>query len=127
MIHLLLVALGGAVGASLRHLSGLFFLRTFGPGIPYGTLFVNIAGSLAMGLFIGWLARRTGGASQELRLFVATGLLGGFTTFSAFSLDFATLWEGGRLNVALGYVVASLVLSLAGIFAGLWLARAALA
>jgi len=127
MIHLLLVALGGAIGASLRHLSGTFFLRTFGPGFPYGTLFVNVAGSLAMGLFIGWLVRRTGGSSQELRLFVATGLLGGFTTFSAFSLDFATLWEDGRLTIALGYAAASVALSLAAIFAGLWLARAALA
>ena len=80
-----------------------------------------------MGLFIGWLVRRTGGSSQELRLFVATGLLGGFTTFSAFSLDFATLWEDGRLTIALGYAAASVALSLAAIFAGLWLARAALA
>lgn len=127
MTHLLFVALGGAVGASLRHLSGMFFLRTFGPGFPYGTLFVNVAGSFAMGLFIAWLARRTGGASQELRLFLATGLLGGFTTFSAFSLDFATLWEDGRLGIALGYAAASVVLSLVAIFAGLWFARAALA
>ncbi|WP_075996213.1 fluoride efflux transporter CrcB [Salaquimonas pukyongi] len=127
MIHLLLVALGGAVGASLRHLSGLFFLRTFGPAFPFGTLFVNVAGSLAMGLLIGWLARRTGGTSAELRLFLATGLLGGFTTFSAFSLDFAALWEDGRLAIAFGYAAASVVLSLAAIFAGLWLARAALA
>ena len=96
MIHLLLVALGGAIGASLRHLSGTFFLRTFGPGFPYGTLFVNVAGSLAMGLFIGWLVRRTGGSSQELRLFVATGLLGGFTTTL---FPYTTLFRFDRKSV----------------------------
>jgi CrcB protein len=123
MNHLLLVAAGGAVGASLRHLSNLAALRLFGPGLPWGTFFVNVTGSMLMGLFIGWLARRSGGASNEVRLLVATGFLGGFTTFSAFSLDFATLWRDGATGVALGYVMASVLFSIAAIFAGLWLMR----
>lgn len=125
MIHLLLVALGGAAGASLRHLSNLAALRLFGPGFPSGTLFVNVAGSLAMGLFIGWLAKRSGGSSNELRLLVATGFLGGFTTFSAFSLDFATLWRDGAAALAFGYAAASVILSILAVFAGLLLMRAA--
>jgi CrcB protein len=84
MNHLLIVAAGGGIGAGLRHLANLAALRLFGPGFPWGTVFVNIAGSLAMGLLAGWLARRTGGSSMEVRLFLATGILGGFTTFSAF-------------------------------------------
>lgn len=126
MIHLLLVALGGAIGASLRHLSGMALMRWLGPSFPYGTLFVNIAGSFAMGLLIGWLAKRTGGASNELRLFLATGLLGGFTTFSAFSLDVANLWQRGEISLAFGYVLASVLISIFAIFAGLWLSRIAL-
>ncbi|MCB1438902.1 MAG: fluoride efflux transporter CrcB [Nitratireductor sp.] len=124
MIHLLYVALGGAVGASLRHLSGLALLRLAGPGFPVGTLFVNIVGSLVMGLFIGWLARRSGGSSTELRLFVTTGLLGGFTTFSAFSLDVANLWEKGQGTLAASYVLASVFFSIMAVFAGLAIARA---
>ena len=122
MMHLVYVALGGAIGASLRHLSGLAFLRLAGPGYPWGTLFVNVAGSFAMGLLIAWLARRAG-TSQELRLFLATGLLGGFTTFSAFSLDFVALWERGAQLAAFWYVLASVVLSIMAIFAGLSLVR----
>lgn len=125
MTHLLIVAAGGGAGAALRHLANLAALRLLGPGFPWGTLFVNVAGSLAMGLLIGWLARRTGGASNELRLLLATGLLGGFTTFSAFSLDFATLWRDGAVAAAAGYVISSVLLSLAAIFAGLWLMRLA--
>lgn len=122
MTHLLLIAVGGALGASLRHLSGLALLRLLGPAFPWGTLFVNVIGSLAMGLLIGWLAKRTG-TSTEIKLFLATGLLGGFTTFSAFSLDVANLWERGELNLAFGYVVSSVLFSIIAIFAGLWLSR----
>jgi CrcB protein len=125
MNHLLIVAAGGGIGAGLRHLANLAALRLFGPGFPWGTVFVNIAGSLAMGLLVGWLARRSGGSTIEIRLFLATGILGGFTTFSAFSLDFAMLWERGAIASAAGYVMGSVVLSIAGIFAGLWLMRAA--
>lgn len=126
MIHLLIVALGGAIGASLRYLSGLAILRIAGPAFPYGTLFVNVVGSFIMGLVIAWLAKRTGGSSAELRLFLATGLLGGFTTFSAFSLDFANLWQRGDTITAFTYVLASVFISILAVFAGLWLARTVL-
>ncbi|MBK8458069.1 MAG: fluoride efflux transporter CrcB [Phyllobacteriaceae bacterium] len=122
MFHLFLVALGGAIGAGLRHLANLAALRLVGPGFPWGTLAINVAGSLAMGLFIGWMTLRAQ-ASNELRLFVATGVLGGFTTFSAFSLDFATLVERGAAMSAFGYAGASVVLSILALFAGLALMR----
>jgi len=77
----------------MRHLANLAALRMLGPALRWGTLFVKLAGSAAMGILIGWLAGRSAGASNELRLFLATGFLGGFTTFSAFSLEFAVLWE----------------------------------
>lgn len=122
MRAVLLVALGGAVGASSRHLLNLLFLRFAGANFPWGTLAINVTGSLAMGLLIGWLSTRSG-ASQELRLFAATGVLGGFTTFSAFSLETALLWERGQPAAAGLYVAASVSLSLLGLVAGLWLAR----
>lgn len=116
---------GGGLGAVLRHGVGALSLRAFGPSFPWGTLIVNVVGSLAMGLLIAGLSALPGGASNSLRLFLATGLLGGFTTFSAFSLDVLTLWERGAILPALGYVAASLVLSFAGIAAGFALGRAA--
>ncbi len=122
MAHLIIVIIGGGIGAGFRHLANLAALRTFGPGFPWGTMGVNIVGSLAMGLFIEVLMRRTG-SSNELRLFVATGILGGFTTFSAFSLDFAVLVERGETGQAFGYAAASVLLSIAALFAGLWLGR----
>ena len=122
MYHVLLVAIGGAVGASARHLAGLGALRLWGPNFPWGTLLINIAGSFAMGLFIELLGRRFG-ASNELRLFVATGVLGGFTTFSSFSLDVAVLWERGAALPALGYTLASVVGAILALFLGLWLVR----
>ena len=125
MFHILIVAAGGACGAVLRHLSNLAALRLFGPGFPWGTFFVNVAGSLLMGLLIGWLVRRTGGSTNELRLLLATGFLGGFTTFSAFSLDFVTLWHDGPPAIAIGYVLASVMISLLAVITGLWLVRIA--
>ena len=122
MNQLLIVAAGGAIGSSLRHLTNLAALRLFGPGFPWGTLTVNVLGCFAMGLFIELLGRRLGG-SPELRLFIATGVLGGYTTFSAFSLDFATLTERGAVIHGLFYLAASVVLSIGALFAGLWLAR----
>jgi len=122
MQNLLLVATGGAIGASLRHLVNMAAMRAFGTAFPWGTLGINIVGCLAMGLFVGILARGTD-ASNGLRLFVATGILGGFTTFSAFSLDFAVLWERGASGAALAYAIASLILTIAAVFAGLALAR----
>ncbi|WP_417682376.1 fluoride efflux transporter CrcB [Roseibium sp.] len=123
MNHFLLVALGGGIGAGLRHLVGLWTIRTFGPGFPYGTITVNIVGSLIMGLFIGWLVRHGVGGSQSLRYFVATGVLGGFTTFSAFSLDVALMWERGATQAAVAYVLLSVALSIAAVFAGLFVMR----
>lgn len=122
MIHFLIVAAGGAVGAGLRHLVSLLSMRLFATAFPWWTLAINIVGSFAMGLFVGLLARRLGG-SAELRLFVATGVLGGFTTFSAFSLDFATLWERGAQGPAALYALGSVAGALLALFAGLWLAR----
>ncbi|HEX2256374.1 MAG TPA: fluoride efflux transporter CrcB [Afifellaceae bacterium] len=124
MTHLLLVAAGGAIGAALRHLVGLGALRLFGAGFPVGTLTVNVAGSFAMGLLIGWLALRAAGGGQNLRLFLATGVLGGFTTFSAFSAETVLLWERGAAGAALGYVAASVVASIAALVAGLAIVRA---
>lgn len=121
MFNLLLVVVGGGIGAGIRHLTNIGALRLVGPNYPWGTMAINIVGSFAMGLFIAALMRR--GGSNELRLFVATGILGGFTTFSAFSLDFATLWERGATLPALGYALASVVGAVIALFLGLWLAR----
>ncbi len=119
-----LVFLGGGLGAALRHGVNRAALGLFGPAVPAGTIIVNVVGSLAMGLLIGILAAVPGGTSQNLRLFVATGVLGGFTTFSAFSLDALTLWERGQSGAAIAYVVGSVALSLAAIAAGFLLSRA---
>lgn len=118
----LIVAVGGAIGASLRFGVAQAATRLFGHGLPLGTLFVNVAGSLAMGLLIAWLAARAGG-DGALRLFFATGVLGGFTTFSAFSLDTLTLYERGDVAAAAAYVAASVILSLLAVATGFWLGR----
>lgn len=123
MKHLLLVMVGGGFGAGLRHLVGIVTLRIFGPGFPFGTLSVNIVGSLAMGLFIGWLVRHEAAQMQSLRYFLATGLLGGFTTFSAFSLDTAVMWQRGDSHLAAIYIAASVAGSIAAVFVGLALMR----
>lgn len=122
MFNIILVMIGGGIGAGFRHVANLAALRLFGPAFPWGTLSINVVGSFAMGLFIELLARRFGG-SNELRLFVASGILGGFTTFSAFSLDFATLTGRGEFAQAAFYAIASVVFSLFALFAGLWLGR----
>ena len=122
MWNVLLVAAGGAIGASLRHFVNIAAIRLLGAGFPWGTMAINIVGSLAMGIFVELLARRFN-ASDELRLFAATGILGGFTTFSAFSLDFAVLWARGAAMGAVFYATASVPLSLLAILAGMWLAR----
>lgn len=119
----LLVATGGAIGASLRHGAGLVAVRLAPVGWPYATFFVNVAGSLAMGVLVGWLALRSGGGGQATRLFLATGVLGGFTTFSAFSLEVAEMMRTGALGRAVSYAGASLFIGVAALFAGLWLAR----
>ena len=123
MLSFLMVGIGGAFGAMARHGVGLASIRALGPGFPYGTLIVNILGSFLMGILIAWLVRRTGGSSNEMRLFLATGFLGGFTTFSAFSLDTIVLYERGEIGIALFYVFASVVASVLALIAGLWLIR----
>lgn len=121
MIHTLFhVALGGAIGASLRYLTTVGAMRLFGPGFPVGTLIVNVLGSFLMGVLVVVLSHKGG---MRLAPFLMTGILGGFTTFSAFSLDAATLWERGQTMLALGYVAASVLLSLAAMAAGLIVAR----
>jgi fluoride exporter len=125
MKALLLVAFGGAVGASLRHLVNLGALRLVGVGLPWGTLFINVVGSCAMGLLVGGLLRLDdAGLARDLRLLLATGVLGGFTTFSAFSLETVTLYDDRGLAAALTYVTASVVLAVAGLCAGLVFWRA---
>ncbi|SBV34250.1 Protein CrcB homolog [uncultured Sphingopyxis sp.] len=101
------VMIGGAIGAGARHLAGQAMLARLGPGFPWWTLSINIAGSLAMGLLIGLLARS--GGSETVRLFVGVGILGGFTTFSSFSLEFWTLFERGQMGQAAFYVLASVI------------------
>ena len=118
----LLVFLGGGLGASLRHIINMVFTRAFGTSFPYHTFFINVSGSIVMGLIAGYLAFK-GEASQHWRLFLMTGILGGYTTFSAFSLDTALLYERGEVALAALYVVGSVALSIAGLFAGLALVR----
>ena len=123
--NLISVAIGGALGASLRYLAGIGVIRVFGQtGFPLGIIFVNVFGSFLMGVFVVAAAQR---GLSNLSPFVMTGLLGGFTTFSAFSLDAVTLYERGDVAQAALYVTLSVVLSICGLVAGLWIARAVFA
>ena len=119
----LIVFLGGGIGAALRHGCNLGFARAFGTAFPYATLFENVAGSAIMGVLAALFAFKTE-LPQELRLFLTTGILGGYTTFSAFSLDAAVLYERGALGLAALYVLLSVALSIAGLFAGMAVVRA---
>ncbi|UIJ46665.1 fluoride efflux transporter CrcB [Sphingomonas cannabina] len=121
-MNLLLVMLGGAVGAGARHLVGRLTLALFGPGYPWGTLAVNLIGGLAMGLLAGILARGSWG--EPVRLLLGVGILGGFTTFSAFSLDVVTMIERGQATAAIGYVLVSVIGSVLALFGGLQIVRA---
>tara|TARA_R110002020_G_scaffold70632_8_gene183261 strand:+ start:1146 stop:1532 length:387 start_codon:yes stop_codon:yes gene_type:complete len=123
MYNLILVALGGAIGASGRYGLSAFSLRQFGPGFPVGTLAANIIGSAAMGLLVGWLAFRGAENAQSVRLFLGVGLLGGFTTFSAFSLESYLMLEKKAFGAFLGYIGASFFISLAALALGLWISR----
>lgn len=118
----LVVFVGGGIGAALRHGVNVATARLFGSSFPYGTLTVNVIGCLMMGLLAGYFAFK-GDVSQHWRLFLTTGILGGFTTFSAFSLDVAVLYERGEIGLAATYVLASAVVSLIAVFAGLALMR----
>ncbi len=120
----LLVFLGAGIGGALRHSVNVGCARLCGTAFPWGTLTVNIVGSFVMGALAAWLAFKAGaGWSQPLRLFLTTGILGGFTTFSAFSLDVVLIWERGEIGLAAAYVLASVLLSLAGIASGLAVVR----
>jgi fluoride exporter len=121
-VAFIIVFLGGGLGAALRHGVNLAAARLVGTAFPYGTLFINIAGSLAMGLIAEYLALKAG-APQRWRLFMMTGILGGFTTFSAFSLEAALLYERGQLAAAATYVVTSVGLAVGALFAGLAIVR----
>lgn len=123
MTHLMLVALGGAIGASGRYLVSVATVRFLGVGFPWGTLVVNVVGSFLMGVLIAYFAKRTG-IAQEWRVLLATGVLGGFTTFSAFSLDAVFLWERGAHFSSIGYVFGSVLFSILALFVGLVLVRA---
>lgn len=123
MGNLFIVMAGGAIGAGLRHLFGRWTLATFGPDYPWGTLGVNLFGGLAMGLLVGVLARE--GGNEPLRLALGVGVLGGFTTFSAFSLDMVTMIERGAIATAIGYALVSVIGAGLALFAGLQLTRGA--
>jgi CrcB protein len=122
MLGYLIVFLGGGFGAMIRHGVNLLSMRTLGTHFPYSTFFINISGSTVMGLIAAYFLVK-GDASQHWRLFLTTGILGGYTTFSAFSLDAALLYERGEVGLAAFYVIGSVVLSIAGLFAGLALVR----
>jgi len=127
MKPLILVMLGGGLGAGLRHLVSRLALGALGPALPWGTFAVNILGGLAMGLLVGTLARFGNAglpaSTHDLRLLLGVGVLGGFTTFSAFSLEAALMIERGQLLLASGYAIGSVVASIAALFLGLALMR----
>jgi CrcB protein len=118
----LIVFLGAGIGGALRHGVNVGAARLFGYGFPFGTMIVNIVGSFVMGLLAGYFAFRPG-IGQHVRLFLTTGILGGFTTFSAFSLDTALLVERHSYGMAAGYAVGSVAASVSALFFGLALFR----
>lgn len=121
---LLQVALGGALGSMARYMTNVSVMRLIGPGFPWGTVIVNVLGSFAMGVLVVWLGEK---GLTRLAPFLMTGILGGFTTFSAFSLDAVTLWERGATGPALAYVLGSVLVSLAALFVGMAVTRGVLA
>jgi fluoride exporter len=121
-MNYLLVFIGGGLGSTLRYLVNVISPRYLGADFPYHTFIINITGSTVMGLIAGYLAFK-GDAAASWRLFLMTGILGGYTTFSAYSLDSIVLYERGEIGLALFYVVGSVVFSIAGLFAGLTLVR----
>jgi CrcB protein len=127
LAHIGWVFLGGGLGSALRYGVGRAALAIAGPDYPLGTLVVNVLGCTLMGVLVEWLALRDTGIDTSTKLFLTTGVLGGFTTFSAFALDAAALWERGDAFTTAVYVAASVVLSIAGLFAGMAIMRAVLA
>jgi len=118
----LIVFLGAGIGGALRHGVNVGSAKLFGYGFPFGTMIVNVVGSFLMGLLAGYFAFRPG-IGQHVRLFLTTGILGGFTTFSAFSLDTALLVERHAYGLALGYAAGSVAASVSALFFGLALFR----
>ncbi|WP_299008598.1 fluoride efflux transporter CrcB [uncultured Caulobacter sp.] len=123
MNKLLLVAAGGAVGSVARYLVGVGALRVMGSGWPYGTFTVNIAGGFLMGCLASWLAHRGATSSEPWRILLGVGVMGGFTTFSSFSLETALMIQKRAYLQAFSYSAASVLLSVAALFAGLLIAR----
>lgn len=123
MDKIIFVALGGGAGAVARYLLGAASLRHLGTAWPYGTFVANVSGGLAMGLLVAWLAHRGVADQERMRLFLGVGLLGGFTTFSAFSLEVALMIERRELALAATYASASVVMSVGALFAGMLLMR----
>ena len=127
MDRLFLVAAGGAVGAIARYALSVQALRLWGSVWPYGTLIANVSGGLLMGALVGFLAHRGGADQEKLRVLLGVGVLGGFTTFSAFSLEVALMVERRTYGQAFTYATASVLLSMSALFVGLFLARRAFA
>ncbi|WP_293676692.1 fluoride efflux transporter CrcB [uncultured Phenylobacterium sp.] len=127
MLNLLLVAGGGAAGAVMRHLLGAQAMRAFGTGWPYGTFAANVVGGLLMGVLVGVLAFRGGADQEKWRLLLGVGVLGGFTTFSSYSLEVVLMIQRREWVSAAAYSLGSVVLSVAALFAGLFLLRRLLA
>ena len=119
----LLVAIGGALGSVARYGTGVLVGKAWNSTFPLGTMLINIAGSLAMGLFIGYITRTTPAWQADARLFVAVGIFGGFTTFSSFSLDAIAMLERGEIAPALFYVVGSVVVGIVSLYVGLVVMR----
>lgn len=127
MQNFVLVGLGGAIGAMARYAAGLGIARVWSQPFPLATLLINILGSVLMGMFVGGMAKLMPSWSETARLFVAVGVLGGFTTFSSFSLDTIVLFERGEVVLAGVYVLLSVVVCLIGLYLGLLVTRGSLA
>lgn len=120
----ILIFLGGGIGSVLRFAVYQLARLWLPPGFPWGTLAVNVLGGVAAGVLAGWLLARSAGGADSMSLFLMTGLLGGFTTFSAFSFDAVLLWQRGEATTALLYVIASVLLAIGGVVAGMSAVRA---